>query len=110
MIVSTLRQVLKTHSTAPEGIPRLTDDNAATDSSGQFGRDVVLDEAGAGGVTPAGVKHGAKDEPVAPVLEYGGVVGVVRSEKLGGKWHESDDKQERQVNPGEADVGTAQVI
>ena len=61
--------MLKTQSTAPEGIPRLIDDNAATDSSGHFGRDVVLDEAGAGGVTPAGVKHGAKDEDVVPVFE-----------------------------------------
>jgi hypothetical protein len=26
----------------PEGIPRLIDDNAATDSSGHFGREIIL--------------------------------------------------------------------
>jgi hypothetical protein len=52
-----------------ESVPGLSNDDAATDGGGNFGRDVVFDEAGAGGVAPTGVKHDAKDEDVAPVLE-----------------------------------------
>lgn len=35
---------------------------------------------------------------------------MIHPEKLGGERHESDGKQECQVNPGKANIGTAQVI
>lgn len=90
-----------------ESVPKLADDDAAADGGRDFGRDVVFDQSGASGVSPTCIKRGPKDEDVAPVLEQVGAIRVVRSEKLGGEGHESDGKQECQVNPGEADIGTA---
>ena len=49
-----------------ESVPKLADDDAATDGGRDFGRDVVFDQSGASGVSPTCIRRGAKDEDVAP--------------------------------------------
>jgi len=88
----------------------LGDDDAADDSGVDFGREIVGEEMGAGGVTPTPIKCESEEENVAPIGEQRGAVVDEFGEKRCGKWSETYGAEEADVDPSEIAVGAGEIV
>ena len=92
------------------GVEGLGDYDAADYGGVDFGRKVVDEEMGAGGVAPAPKECESEEEDVAPIDEERGAVVDEFGEQRCGEWSEGDDAEEGDVNPGEIAVGAGEVV
>ena len=92
------------------GVERLGYDYAAGDGGVDFEREIVGQEMGAAGVTPAPIKHESEDDNIAPIDQERGAVADELGEKRRGEWREADGAEEAEVDPGEVAVGAGEVV
>ena len=92
------------------GVEGLGDDEAADDGGVNFGRDVIAEEMGAGGVVPAPVYEKAEKDDVAPINEEGSAVADEFGQKGCGEGCKADNAEKTDVNPGEIAIGVGEVV